>query len=89
MSEYEELRQRIADYLTQRFIYDPAEVPRDECHAEAENVLAEVYRTLETVTPRMLLERDAWGGDVKGEKTAALWTDMLRASPLKDPEPKP
>jgi len=48
----------------------------------ARAVLAEVLRTLETVTDEMLLERPAWNGDVYGEQAKETFIAMLRASPI-------
>ena len=87
MSAYEDLRKRIADYLTGQFIMDDiSRVPADECLREADYILAEVYRTLENVTPEM---DDAW--DLPGRKIdetciANTFLAMLRASPLAPPK---
>ena len=86
MTEYEELRQRIADYLTGRFVFDPSEVPKDECHKEADYVLAEVFRTLETVTTDQLeAARVNLGLGGQRKWIPSVYLAMLRASPLKAP----
>ena len=77
MSRYEELRERC---WTAAKLLGPTEF--------IEAVMAEVFRTLETVTPEMYAA--AFEAMVPNHDAYAAWGSMLRASPLappKDDEP--
>lgn len=78
MSGYRELRERVADIL-----YVKPAGRYTEC---ADTILAEVLRTLETVTPEMEESglRQSYGLNTI-EALAKDWLAMLRASPLSPP----
>ena len=71
MSQYEELRERCCQVIIGRV---PERVVDD--------ILAEVFRTLETVTPEML----APFAKVTKKMPRPTWLAMLRASPLAPPK---
>ena len=87
MIAYVNLRKRIADYLSKQFVFDPDKLPPDECFPEAEFIIAEVFRTLEMVTPEM--KENAALTKTNQLLATALWGVMLRASPLVPSDDKP
>lgn len=83
MTERDELFERCKAAATGRFNYS--------LDASIESVLAEVFRTLETVTPEMVRAWDNPTDEPSDFPTSfecaqSIWTDMLRASPLAPPK---
>lgn len=77
MSAYEELVERVARAGRPKAILDVGDHCRDLARAQ----IAEVFRTLETVTPEMAFEG-------LGETSCNhMFRAMLRASPLAPPQP--
>lgn len=81
MSPYDELRER-CNRVALNAVCGRKSLPvafvRD-CEVKA--ILAEVFRTLETVTPEM---RAAWFGSA--DAATVMWHSMLHASPLAPPK---
>jgi hypothetical protein len=74
MNAYEELLTRVAKTISGSGVTSPRSLTR------AEQVLAEVLRTLEVVTPEM---GDAW--NTCDGRAADHYLAMLRASPITPP----
>jgi len=99
MSAYKELRERCARELFLDEHPDQSwtrisDFRKTDYRGHAQAVLAEVYRTLETVTDEMTMasykyESVTFGPTSCGLKHSVIFDKMLRASPLAPPKDKP
>lgn len=80
MSPYKELLARCALASVNAVASTPEAGDADVIVLGTAAVLAEILRTLETVTPEMGLQGEAEVGD--DQDADACWLSMLRASPL-------